>query len=338
MNPPNIFENGNESLSQYLDDNFTSAQLKTILSSYAMLYGSMPTETPVDYHSMICGAYYDRSWQVVGGGRAITDAFSKKLREYDIAVQTNSCVERLEVDDSKKVKSVCLKGGEIIECNNCIFTGHPRNLSSMLPEGTLRPVYQGRLEDLQDTSSGVVVYCESDKPNEEADFNNIILVHKPFPDMFAEDVPFENCPMYISRSISEKHAGGISIICPCSYKQVEKWGDSVVGRRESAYYEWKKQAGEVITGVAKKYCEDTLGNLRIVDMATPLTFRDYMNAPHGCLYGAKHRICDMPFMPRTRVKGLYLSGQAIISAGVMGAMVAGFVTAASITREDYKQV
>jgi all-trans-retinol 13,14-reductase len=118
---------------------------------------------------------------------------------------------------------------------------------------------------------------------------------------------------------------------------VEQWGDSAVGRRAGAYYEWKKQAAEAIIGVAKKYCEDTLGDLRIVDTATPLTFRDYMGAPNGCLYGAKHRTEDMPFMPRTRVKGLYLSGQKIISAGVMGAMVAGFVTAASITGEDYRQ-
>ena len=338
MNPPDIFENGNQSLEEYLDANFKSPLLKTILGSHAMLYGSMPEETPVDYHSMICGAYYDRSWQVVDGGRAITDAFSKKLQELDIAVRTSACVDRIQVDDSKKVQAVSLEDGEIIECENCVFTTHPRVLTSMLPEGTFRPVYQGRLEDLKDTFSAVVVYCESPKADAQAVFNNIILVHKPFPNMFVEDESFANRPMYISRSISEKYADGISIICPCSYKQVEKWGDSVVGRRDEAYYEWKKQAGEAIIGVSKVYCEDKLGDLRIVDVATPLTFRDYMHAPHGCLYGAKHRVCDMPFMPRTRVKGLYLSGQAIISAGVMGAMVAGFVTAASITGEDYGQV
>ena len=337
LNPPDIFENGNEPLSQYLDANFRSAQLKTILSSYAMLYGSMPDETPVDYHSMICGAYYDRSWQVVDGGMAITDAFSKKLRELDITVETKSCVDRLEVDDNKQIKSIVFKGGGVIECDNCIFTGHPRNLTSMLPDGTLRPVYQNRLEDLQDTFSAIVVYCESGKSEHEGDFNNIVIVHKPFPDMFADEGPYAHRPMYISRSVSGKYSGGISIICPCSYRQVEKWGDSVVGRRDPEYYEWKKQAAEAIIGVAKKYCEDKLGDLRIVDVATPLTFRDYMNAPQGCLYGAKHRTEDMPFMPRTRVKGLYLSGQAIISAGVMGAMVAGFVSAASITGENYGQ-
>jgi all-trans-retinol 13,14-reductase len=112
---------------------------------------------------------------------------------------------------------------------------------------------------------------------------------------------------------------------------------SMTGRRDQSYYAWKKRVADAIINVVKTHCEDKLGNLKIVDMATPLTFRDYMNAPNGCLYGVQHRTADMPFMPRTRVKGLYLSGQAIISAGVMGAMVAGFVSAAAITAEDYSQ-
>ena len=108
----------------------------------------------------------------------------------------------------------------------------------------------------------------------------------------------------------------------------------MTGRRDSTYYAWKEQVADAIIGVVKKYCGDKLGHLKIVDMATPLTFRDYMNAPNGCLYGVKHRTADMPFMPQTRIKGLYLSGQAIISAGVMGA---GFVSAAAITGEDYSK-
>lgn len=337
MNPPGIFENGNGSLYEYLEANFKSTQLKTILSSYAMLYGSMPEETSIDYHSMICGAYFDKSWQVVEGGRAITDAFSAKLAELGVTVRTRSSVDRILVDDSKKVEAVSLKDGATIECDNCVFTGHPRTLTGMLPEGTFRPVYQGRLDDLSDTFSAVVVYCENGDSEGQGDFNNIILVHKPFPNMFVEGGGFSNRPMYISRSVSDKYSGGISIICPCSFGEVEKWGDSVVGDRAGSYYEWKKETAESIIGVAMKYCADKLGDLRILDVATPLTFRDYMNAPNGCLYGAKHRTVDMPILPRTRVKGLYLSGQKIISAGVMGAMVAGFVTAAAITGEDYRQ-
>jgi len=335
MNPPNVFDDGNQSLEQYLDRNFKSQQLKTILSSHAMLYGSMPGETSVDYHSMICGSYYDRTWNVIGGGRAIVDAFSKKLQEFNITMLTSRSVDQIHVDANKKVGAVSTGNGETIECNNCVFTSHPRFLTSMLPQGALRPIYHSRLETLQDTFSAFTVYCQSEKLEKDADFNNIILVHDLFPDMFSADDVFVGDQMYINRSVSEKYSGGISIICPCSYSVVERWSDSVTSKRKDAYYEWKKRAGETIICVANKYFGDILGELRVIDMATPLTFRDYMHAPHGCLYGAKHHVDAMPLMPRTRIKGLYLSGQSIASAGVMGAMVSGFVTVSSMTGKVY---
>lgn len=337
MSPTAIFECPNQSLAQYLQENFKSPLLQTLLCSHAMLYGSLPEETPLDYHAMVAGAYYVQSWQVLDGGRAITQAFEKQLQKYDISVFTNCSVDQIHINDSKTVKAIALKDGDFIECGNCIFTAHPRVLASMLPADTLRPVYQSRLRNLKDTFSAVVLYCESEKANLEADFHNIILVPKPFPDMFIQEGELANRPMYISRSISDKYIGGVSIICPWRYKDVQQWEMSMTGRRDQTYYAWKERVADAIISVVKKCCEDKLGHLKIVDMATPLTFRDYINAPNGCLYGVKHSTADMPFMPRTRVKGLYLSGQAIISAGVMGAMVAGFVSAAAITGENYSK-
>ncbi len=337
MNPPAIFEYANQSLAQYLRENFKSSLLQTLLCLYAILYGSLPEETPLGYHAMVSGAYYDKSWQILNGGRAITQAFEKQLQKYNVSVYTNCSVDQIHINSSKAVKAVALKNGESVECDNCIFTAHPRMLADMLPQGTLRPVYQSRLQKLKDTTSAVVLFCESEKANQEDDFHNIILVHKPFPEMFTPGDELAERPMFISRSISDKYIGGVSIICPWSYKDVQKWAMSRTGRRDESYYAWKEQVADAIISVAKTHCQDKLGNLKIVDMATPLTFRDYMNAPKGCLYGVQHRMADMPFMPRTRVQGLYLSGQAIISAGVMGAMVAGFVSAAAITQEDYRR-
>jgi all-trans-retinol 13,14-reductase len=337
MNPPDIFEYDNHSLAQYLKENFKSPLLQTLLSLYAILYGSLPEDTPLGYHAMVSGAYYDKSWRILNGGCAITQAFGKQLQKYDVSVFTNCSVDHIQINDNKAVKAVALKDSDLIECDNCIFTAHPRMLSSMLPEGAFRPVYQRRLQKLKDTTSAVVLYCESEKANLEADFHNIILVQRPFPDMFIMGEELADRPMFISRSVSDKYIGGLSIICPWFYKDVQQWGMSMTGRRDQSYYAWKKQVADAIISVVKKHCGDKLGNLKIVDIATPLTFRDYMNAPNGCLYGVQHRTVDMPLMPRTRVRGLYLSGQAIISAGVMGAMVAGFVSAAAITAEDYSR-
>jgi len=337
MDPTSIFQNVHLSLKQYLQENFTSPVLQTLLSLHALLYGSMPQETSLLYHSMVVGAYYDQNWQVINGGHAITQAFEKELQKYDINAYTNCTVEHIITDDNKTVKAVGLEGGEVVECNSCVFTAHPRILVNMLPEGSLRPVYHRRLQSLEDTCSAVVLYCVSEKANMDANFNNMILIHKLFPDMYNPEDGFDKRLMFISRSLSDTFDRGISIICPCRFEEVKQWDNSKTGRRPRAYYEWKERVADTTLGIVKRYYNDALGDLKIIDMATPLTFRDYMNAPNGCLYGAKHQLADMPFMPRTRIKGLYLSGQVIVSAGLMGAMLAGFLSAAAITGENYRE-
>jgi all-trans-retinol 13,14-reductase len=337
-NPTSFFKDPNQSLAQFLKENFKSSRLQTILCSHAMLYGSLPEETPLDYHATVSGGYYEQSWRVLNGGYAIAKAFEMQLQKNDISVFTNSPIDKIHINSHKTVKAITLEDGEYIECDNCIFTAHPRLLTSVLPPGIFRPVYQSRLQNLKDTLSAVVLFCKSEKADLGPELNNIILVHKPFPDMFVQGENFGNRFMYISRSISDKYVGGISIICPWRYEDLQQWEISTTSKRSSTYYAWKEKVGDAIISVVRKYCEGKLGHLKIIDIATPLTFRDYMNSPNGCLYGVKHRTVDMPFMPKTRIKGLYLSGQAIISAGIMGAMIAGFISSAAITGEDYSKV
>jgi all-trans-retinol 13,14-reductase len=337
MDPTSVFRDAQLSLAQYLQEKFRSPVLKTLLSSHALLYGSMPEETSLTYHSMVVGGYYDQSCQVVNGGYAISQAFASELRKYEIDLYTSCTVNHILTNGERTVKAVGLEGGKAIECDNCVFTSHPRMLADMLPAGSLRPVYRRRLQSLEDTSSAIVIYCVREAANQDSDLHNIILAHKSFPEMYDLECRFDYRPVFVSHSLSDGYVGGISIICPCRFEEVRQWGNSRTGQRPAAYCEWKKRVADKIVGVVLRHCGDVIGDLRIIDVATPLTFRDYMNAPGGCLYGAKHKIDDMPFVSRTRIKGLYLSGQAIVSAGLMGAMLAGFLSAAAITGEDYRE-
>ena len=78
---------------------------------------------------------------------------------------------------------------------------------------------------------------------------------------------------------------------------------------------------------------------RIIDMecATPLTLRDYTNSPYGSLYGVKHRVGQYNPMPVTRLKGLFLAGQAITAPGIMGAMMSGFLACENIFGRKHLQ-
>ena len=62
-----------------------------------------------------------------------------------------------------------------------------------------------------------------------------------------------------------------------------------------------------------------------------------MNYEQGELYGIDHdseRYHQRFLQPKTPIKNFYLTGQDIVSAGVAGALFAGFLTASAITRKN----
>jgi all-trans-retinol 13,14-reductase len=67
-----------------------------------------------------------------------------------------------------------------------------------------------------------------------------------------------------------------------------------------------------------------------MECATPLTLRDYTNSPYGSIYGVKHRVGQYNPTPVTRLKGLYLAGQATAAPGIMGAVMSGFIACENI--------
>jgi all-trans-retinol 13,14-reductase len=332
--PEPVFEQGHISLGEYLQEHFRSPLLQTLLSVHSVLYGSMPGETSLDFHSMIAGAYYEQSWQIADGGCAITQALEEELRKSGVDIYTNCPVNRIRVDGNKTVTGVSFENGDSFKCGNCVFTAHPSQLERMLPDGSLRPVYLKRVESLENSFSAVVVYCSS---RTAMSLDTSILVSELFPDLYKNGDDFADRLMFVCKSLSETHVGGISIICPCSFEEVRQWSASTVGNRPAAYYEWKMRVADQIVERVQRHLGNEYSDLEVLDVASPLTFRDYMNAPDGCLYGVKHRVTDVPFMPQTKVKGLYLSGQTVISPGLLGAMLAGFLAAGVITGIDYRQ-
>jgi all-trans-retinol 13,14-reductase len=70
------------------------------------------------------------------------------------------------------------------------------------------------------------------------------------------------------------------------------------------------------------------------ELSSPLTTKNFVNYNKGELYGLDHtpaRFSQKFLRPKTPIKGLYLTGQDIVSAGVGGALFSGLITATAIT-------
>jgi len=106
--------------------------------------------------------------------------------------------------------------------------------------------------------------------------------------------------------------------------QVKAWAGTRQGQRPREYTAYKTAALTTMRQALTNACPE-LARVRYVDGATPLTLKDWMGAPNGALYGARHSIDYFNPQPMTRVPGLYLAGQSVVAPGVLGAVVSGYL-------------
>jgi all-trans-retinol 13,14-reductase len=77
--------------------------------------------------------------------------------------------------------------------------------------------------------------------------------------------------------------------------------------------------------------------LEYAELSTPLTTAWFQQNSRGEIYGLDHDVQRYKqdwLHPITPVKGLYLTGQDVVSAGVGGALMGGYLTASAMLGGD----
>ena len=70
-----------------------------------------------------------------------------------------------------------------------------------------------------------------------------------------------------------------------------------------------------------------------MDIATPLTWRDYTGSPEGSMYGIKRDFHDpvtSRVLPQTKIPGFYFTGQNINLHGLLGVTISAVMTSGAI--------
>jgi all-trans-retinol 13,14-reductase len=312
------------SLQQALDSCTGNPVLQGVLSIHGVLYGTTAQETSLLFHSQVVGSYYESAGQVQGGGRVWVEAFEKALGSAGAEWQCDRKVSRIGLHDTGGFAAVELETGERLSAERCISTIHPKLMLEMVPLHAFSPAYRQRVRTLEETPSAVVLYGRC--PAARAPMN-LYLAGAPGDLPNWMHLPVEERPLFVSLPSG---GSGASVICPARLADVPDGSVDGKRTRPPGYRDWKSRLTDRLMKRLSCHARDLVGDFEPLDLATPLTFRDRLSSPEGGLYGVKHRMVDMPLLPRTRIKGLHLSGQAVTAPGVLGAMCAGFLTERSI--------
>lgn len=322
------------SLTERLQEFSAYPELQSLLSMHCLLYGVSPDEAPVILNSQVTGSYYHSVHGIVGGGRALVDAFLELLAAAGGEVRCKAEVTAL-CTSADVICGVRLANGEEIVATEVIATCNPCLLPDLLPQGVLRPAYLKRLKNLRQTPSAYIMFARSHQRLDALRCSNLFVqsqagVFTPNTERLLEERPF-----YLTASGQGQGSQSNTLIgiVPASYAEVAEW-DNTGKRRSGKYRAEKEQIAQRLLALFAESCPE-LADLEILDLATPLTLRDYSYAPQGAIYGVGRFLSQYNPQPVTRLPGLYLSGQAIAAPGLLGTVVAGYMTCGSILGHEH---
>ena len=333
-----------EVLSELTDD-------RDLIATLCGQWGDMglpPKRSPFMAHAMIARHYLYGGFYPVGGSWQIAASIIPKIQAAGGEVFTYARVENILVEDGK-VTGVEMKDGHRIECG-CVISsaGVDNTFNHLLPAATVeRSGYRQRMQNVKPSVAHLGVYVGLQGTAEELGLprtnfwiypsNDYDGDTQSFLDGMSDAFPvvYISFPSAKDPDYENRHPGTatIEIVAPAPYAWFEKWREETWGKRGDDYEAFKQALGDRLM----EYVYDKLPQLRnkvdYFEVSTPLSTNWFGGYQRGELYGLEHtgqRLSQDWLRPKTKIPGLWLTGQDILTCGVTGAMMAGMITTMSM--------
>jgi len=129
----------------------------------------------------------------------------------------------------------------------------------------------------------------------------------------------------------------IEVIGVAPWQRFAAWDGTAWKKRGDDYEAAKAELTDRLLAELYRQCPTVEGRIDHMELSTPLSTKHFAGHPQGEIYGLAHnpaRFAARQLRPHTPIRGLYLTGADVCSAGVGGALFGGVLTAAAITRRN----
>lgn len=318
-----------EPLGKYLTEHDCSAKLRAVLGVPPSWIGLTLTECPVLYHHMALASYLFSAWRLKDTGARMADAFASRFAGLGGRLVLNDAADHLLMED-RSVKGVVLKSGRVLRSETLISAIHPKILSGMIPEPSLKPSYRRRVMELEDTYGLFSAAFAVDADDSQLLPYNIFRVYTDA----AGDIPGG-----VFFQLKKGGTEGRKMLCIIQPDHAGAWRDwqsTATGGRGESYLAKKREKAGLLLGEAEKI----FGSFRradYLDAYTPLTIRDWVNSPDGSAYGIRRstkQLLRTASLARANIKGLYFAGQNALLPGIVGTVSGSFYAVKQIIGDD----
>lgn len=310
--------------------------------------GLPPKQSAFMIHALIARHYLYGGYYPVGGSWRIADTILPRIRAAGGEVFTYAKVEEILIKKDR-VFGVRMQDGTEIPCPRVISSaGVINTFKRLLPEAISRQHgYLDKLSQVRPSIAHLGLYIGVQGTAEELSLPKTNLWIYPDNDYDAAIQRFVDDPskpfpvVYISfpsakdPSFGERHPGRstIEIVAPAPYAWFAQWKNTIWGKRGEDYDRLKMEFGERLLEHLYEKLPQLRGKIDYYEVSTPLSTEWFCAYDQGELYGLDHdtaRFQQDWLQPKTSIPGLWLTGQDILSCGVVGAMMAGVMTTTAV--------
>ncbi|WP_346837991.1 NAD(P)/FAD-dependent oxidoreductase [Microbulbifer sp. SAOS-129_SWC] len=299
-------------------------------------------------HALIAKHYLYGGYYPVGGASKIAETIIPQIQAGGGDVFTYAEAETILLDGNHARGVRMADGTEIAAPLVISGAGVFNTFEKLLPQSACeRAGYHRDLQKVQPSMAHLCLYIGLQQTAETLGLPKTNYWLYPSADYdgdmqkFLDDPEAEIPLVYLSfpsakdPSFTQRYPGRatIEIVAPGKYDWFARWHGEPWGKRGDDYEALKERFTERLLEHLYKHFPQLRGKIDYCELSTPLSTDYFCRYSRGEIYGLDHdpsRFRQHWLRPKTRIKGLYLTGQDIMSCGVAGAMFAGLATAQSI--------
>lgn len=311
-------------------------------------YGLVPAESSFFIHALVATHYLKGAAYPIGGASQIAATILPVIEAAGGEVVTNANVQRVLIEEGRAVGVVLEDGRELraplVVSDAGVANTYGRLLPNDIAEGhALRP----KLEVIEPSVAHLSAYIGLRGTTEELGLEKTNLWVYPTPhheENVRRFIADKNAPppvVYLSfpsakdPDFQRRYPGRSTIeaITLAPYAWFESWENTAWKKRGADYDAFKGELEARLLETLYEQAPATRGKVEVCEVSTPLTTRNFANHPRGEIYGLAHtpaRFEQRWLRPRTPIKGLFLTGADICSAGVGGALMGGMLCSSAV--------
>ena len=335
---------------EVLEELTQNQELIGVLTGQFGDYGLVPAESSFFIHSMVVAHYFRGAAYPIGGSSRIAETILPTIEAAGGEVLTNAEVDEIIIRDGKAVGVRLADGHELRAPVVVSNAGVINTFEKLVPADVSNEVgYAAKAREIGASIAHLSLYIGLEGTTEELGLEKTNLwvyrdhQHEKNFEAFRKDINAPLPVVYLSfpsakdPDFNRRFPGKSTIeaITLGPATPFQRWANTSWKKRGDAYDELKASLTERLLNALYEKVPSVRGKVDIAELSTPLTTTNFAAHPDGAIYGLSHspaRYQQRWLRPRTPIKGLYLTGADVVSAGLVGGMMGGFVCASAVLK------